>query len=68
MSESTEDSLPATRDPDIAVLAAPSLDVPSNRYSDIFGLFPSELFDGFEEFVRESRRQSGFGREPPPWW
>lgn len=48
--------------------STPSFDIPSNKYSDIFGLWPPELFDGFEEFVRESRRQSGFGREPPEWW
>jgi hypothetical protein len=46
----------------------PSFDIPSNKYSDIFGLWPPELFEGFEEFVKESRTESGFGREPPPWW
>ena len=47
---------------------APSFDIPSNKYSDIFGLWPPELFDGFEEFVKESRERSNERREPPPWW
>jgi hypothetical protein len=46
----------------------PSFDIPSNKYADIFGLWPPELFDGFDEFVLKCRRESGFGREPPPWW
>jgi len=46
----------------------PSFDVPSNKYADIFGLWPPELFEGFEEFVLQCRRESGLGREPPPWW
>jgi hypothetical protein len=68
MSESTEDSVPETHDPDASVTASPSLAIPSNKYSDLFGLFPPELFDGFEEFVRESRLKSANVREPPPWW
>ena len=67
MSEST-DSVPETSDADASVTAAPSFAIPSNKYSDLFGLWPPELFDGFEEFVKESRRQSGYGPEPPPWW
>lgn len=46
----------------------PSFDIPSNKYADIAGLWPPELFEGFEEFVLKCRRESGFGREPPPWW
>jgi hypothetical protein len=46
----------------------PSFDIPSNKYSDIFGLWPPELFDGFEEFVKECRERSNERREPPPWW
>jgi len=67
MSESLEDSViqsPATA----AVTAPTSLDVPSNKYSDLLGVFPPELFEGFEEFVKECRRESGFGQEPPSWW
>lgn len=68
MSESIEDSVPGTHNAGESVTPAPSLAFPGNKYSDLFGLFPPELFDGFEDFVRESRKQSGFGREPPPWW
>ncbi len=46
----------------------PSFEVPSNKYADIFGLWPAELFEGFEEFVRRSRERSADRREPPPWW
>jgi hypothetical protein len=46
----------------------PSFDIPSNKYSDIIGLWPPELFEGFEEFVKDCRRESGYGREPPSWW
>jgi hypothetical protein len=68
MSESIEDSVPESNEPGTSVAPSPSFAIPSNEYSDLFGLWPPELFDGFEEFVRESRQQSGFGREPPPWW
>ena len=46
----------------------PSFNTPSNKYADIFGLWPPELFEGFEEFVRKSRERSADRREPPPWW
>lgn len=54
-------------DPPIST-TAPSFDIPSNKYSDIFGLWPPELFEGFEEFVKESRERSAERREPPSWW
>ena len=63
-----EDGSSAAGPGDEPASCGPSFDVPSNKYSDLFGLFPAELFDGFEEFVKESRRQSGFGKEPPSWW
>lgn len=34
----------------------PSFDVPSNKYADIFGLWPPELFDGFDEFCQGKPR------------
>lgn len=68
MSESTEASMPRTRDADVSVTPSPSFPILRNKYSDLFELFSPELFDGFEEFVKESRGQSAFGREPPPWW
>ena len=68
MSESIDDSVPETNEPDASTAVAPSFAVPSNKYSDIFGLWPPELFDGFEEFIRESRLKSAIKREPPPWW
>jgi hypothetical protein len=40
---------------------------PRNSYSEVCWSCPGD-FDGFEEFVNESRQQSGYGREPPPWW
>jgi hypothetical protein len=39
----------------------------SNSYSEIRWRWPDD-FDGFEEFVTESRKESGYGREPPLWW
>lgn len=63
-----ESSIPAAPIEDPTGANSPSFDIPSNKYSDIFGLWPPEIWEGFEEFVKESRRQSGFGREPPEWW
>ena len=68
MSESIEYFVPEARDPDASVTAALSLDAPRNQYSDLFGFFSPELFEGFEEFVRESRLKSAIVRETPPWW
>ena len=45
-----------------------SREIPSNRYSDLLGYFPAEIFEGFEEFVRRSRERSKNRRVPPPWW
>jgi predicted nucleic acid-binding protein len=36
-------------------------------YSEVRWRWPDD-FNGFEEFVTESRKESGYGREPPPWW
>jgi hypothetical protein len=58
----------AAGDGDTTGHTSPSFDIPSNKYADIFGLWPPELFDGFEEFVKQRRQRSAERREPPPWW
>jgi hypothetical protein len=68
MTEIQTNVIPAENTEDTPSGPAPSFDIPSNKYSDIFGLWPPELFDGFEEFVKESRERSADRREPPPWW
>jgi hypothetical protein len=55
-------------DAERAVAISPSFAVPSNRYSDLFGLWPPELFEGFEEFVKRSRARSANRRGAPSWW
>ncbi len=64
--ESSISATAQTEDPPGA--NSPSFDIPSNKYSDIFGLWPPEIWEGFEEFVKESRERSAERREPPPWW
>ena len=51
-----------------AVTQPLSLESRSTQYSDLLGLFPAELFEGLEEFVRRSRERSRHRREPPSWW
>ena len=50
---------------DESVDGTSSREISSNRYSDLLGYFPAEIF---EEFVRRSRERSKNRREPPPWW
>ena len=68
MTDPRENTSTITDTDDALSQCSPSFDIPSNKYSDIFGLWPPELFDGFEEFVKESRERSAERREPPPWW
>ena len=62
MSESLEDSVTEAHD------VTPSEHPPRNQYSDLFDFFSPELFEGFEEFVKESRLKSADVREVPSWW
>lgn len=62
MSESIEDSVVEARDVTLSPHA------PRNQYSDLFDFFSPELFEGFEEFVRESRLNSAKVRKVPSWW
>ena len=68
MIETQKDASPLVGAEDTPSGTSPSFAIPSNKYSDIFGPWPPELFEGFEDFVQQCRRESGFGREPPPWW
>ncbi len=69
---SGEDSMALARssaarpEPETSVPHEPEF-IPSNSYSELCWRWPGD-FDGFEEFVNESRQQSGYGRAPPPWW